>query len=111
MFKLLEMVDSETSSVIAKVLVPDIGRVGVISESTELDNNCVGSTGNVAIGNASSATDADVGISVTIDGESVSDREFMTCVSSEVTLVGTSLSVIVVGTNSLEAASTEVGAE
>jgi len=73
MFKLLEMVDSETSSVIAKVLVPDIGRVEVMSASTELDNNCVGSTGNVAIDNASSATEADVGVSVTIGGESVSN--------------------------------------
>jgi len=34
----------------------------------------------------------------------------MTCASSEETLVGISLSVELVGTNSLEAASTEVGA-
>jgi hypothetical protein len=65
------MVDSEFSSVSAAVFVSGVGRAGVISASMELDKGCVGPSNIGAVGNGSSAIEADVASPPTSDDESV----------------------------------------
>jgi hypothetical protein len=110
-FTSLGKVGSETSSVIADVLVPGVERVGVISTSAELGRYCVGSTSSEAVGSGSTVIEIDVvspGIWVK---DSASDWMDVICASSRIVLVRTSSDVGTVGAISLKVASTEVGAE
>jgi hypothetical protein len=105
------MVGSETSSVVANVLVSGVKRAEVTSASTELDKDCIGSTTSEAVGSGSSAIEVDVVSSGIWGRGSASDWVVVICAASEIVLVETSSDVETVGTNSLEAAPTEVGAE
>jgi hypothetical protein len=105
------MVGSETSSVVANVLVSGVESIGVISASVELDKDCIGSTSSEAVGSGSSVIGVDV-VSPGIWGnDSASDWVVVICASPEIVLVETSSSDELVGINSLEATSMEVGAE
>jgi hypothetical protein len=96
------MVDSEFSSVSAAVFVSGVGRAGVISASMELDKGCVGPSNIGAVGNGSSAIEADVGSPPTSDDESVNPWVVMIWGISEGVLVATSSKGELVGAGSLE---------
>lgn len=72
-FTSLDMVDSGTSSVIAGVLVSGVERVGRISTSAELGNDCVGSTSSETVGSGSSVIEVDVVSPDIRGGDSTSD--------------------------------------